>query len=318
MKVAPKRMNKSIRICIGFICLFLSSCTLTDSYKKLSHDEKDITLTTVGDLYQFMSYQQSRVPLVSAHRGGPQSGFPENAIETFEKTAKQQPIIIECDIAITKDSVLVLMHDERLDRTTTGVGFVRDYTYDEVAKLRLKDPDGVTTKFKVPTLADALAWGKNKVIFTLDVKRGVPYEHVIEEIRRQQAETRSILITYSAGQAEKVHKLAPDLMISASIRTKEDLLRLNDRGVPDNRLVAFVGTREADSEIYRILHEHGIMCILGTMGNLDKQAAVRGDVLYYDLIDQGADILSTDRPVEAGLQLKKYREDYRLTSDFIR
>ncbi len=309
--------SNNIRIYISFVCLFLSFCTLADSYKRLSHDKKDINLTTVEDLYRFMNYQQSRIPLVSAHRGGPQPGFPENAIETFEKTAKQQPVIIECDIAITKDSVLVLMHDDRLERTSTGVGFVRDYTYDELAKLRLKDPDGVITEFRVPTLADALAWGKNKVIFTLDVKRGVPYEYVIEEVRGQRAETYSILITYSADQASKVHKLAPDLMISASIRTKEDLLRLNDRGVPDNRLVAFVGTSEADSEVYNTLHEHGIMCILGTMGNLDKQAAVRGDVLYYDLIDQGADILSTDRPIEAGLQLKKYREDYGLVSDFI-
>src|SRR5690606_29595257 len=98
----------------------------------------------------------------------------------------------------------------------------------------------------------------------------------------------------------------------------DDLLRLNDSGVPDNRLIAFVGISEAQPETYKLLHEHGILCILGTMGNLDKQATTKGDVLYFDLIDRGADILSTDRPVEAGIQLHKYRTDNGLVSEFIK
>ena len=43
---------------------------------------------------------------MSAHRGGPYPGYPENAIETFEYIASQIPTVIECDIAMTKDSVL--------------------------------------------------------------------------------------------------------------------------------------------------------------------------------------------------------------------
>lgn len=312
------RKYENLIVTICFFCLFSTACTLTESYKQLSHEKRNITLRTTEDLYKFMSYQESRIPLVSAHRGGSQSGFPENAIETFENTANQQPIIIECDISMTKDSVLILMHDERLDRTTTGKGYVRDYNYEEITDLRLVDVEGEVTGFTIPTLAEALEWGEGRVIFTLDVKRGVPYEKVIDEIKIQRAEPYSIVITYSADQAGKVHRLAPDLMISASITKEEDLLRLNDRGVPDNRLIAFVGTHEAAPETYSFLHNHGILCILGTMGNLDRQAEVRGDVLYYDLIDRGADILSTDRPIDAGIQLKKYREDYDLVSSFVK
>lgn len=302
------------------VCLFfvvLESCSFVDSYTSRLSNMPTINLRTIEDLYEFTTYRDSRIPLVSAHRGGPQSGFPENAIETFENTARKQPVIIECDVAMTKDSVLILMHDERLDRTTTGSGLVKAYTLEEIRTLSLKDVDDALTEFKVPTLAEVLDWGRNRVIFTLDIKRGVPYERVIAEIRKQKAEPFSIVITYSANQAGKVHELAPDIMISASITKEEDLLRLNDRGVPDNRLIAFVGTSEPTSDIYNILHNHGILCILGTMGNLDNQAVTRGDVSYYDLIDRGADILSTDRPNEAGVQLEKYRKDYGLTSGFI-
>jgi glycerophosphoryl diester phosphodiesterase len=45
--------------------------------------------------------------------------------------------------------------------------------------------------------------------------------------------------------------------------------------------------REPDSTYYTMLHDRKIMCILGTMGNLDRQAEGKGDKVYYDLISRG-------------------------------
>ncbi|WP_051292618.1 glycerophosphodiester phosphodiesterase family protein [Olivibacter sitiensis] len=269
------------------------------------------------NLYSLLAYRDGGIPLVSAHRGGPGPGYPENALETFMHRAATQPLVIECDIALSKDSVLVLMHDDKLDRTTTGKGYLKDFTYEELARLQLRDTDGKVTDFKIPKLDDALNWGKGKVLFTLDVKRGVPYDLVIDAVRRNRAEASSIIITYNAGQAEEVYQLAPELMISASIAKIDDLVRLSELGVPDNRLVAFVGIREPDTALYTRLHEHGIRCILGTMGNLDARAVARGDSVYYGLVQRGADMLSTDRPEEAGAQLLRFVTDRHLKSDFI-
>ncbi|PPL02421.1 glycerophosphoryl diester phosphodiesterase [Parapedobacter indicus] len=277
-----------------------------------------IDLISVDELYRFLTYHEKRYPLISVHRGGASKGFPENALETFENNFRQQPIIIECDIRATKDGVLVLMHDETLDRTTTGTGQVQDVEFSALKKLKLKDIEGNVTPYRIPTLDETLQWGAGKVIFTLDVKRGVSYASVIDAIRRNKAEAYSVVITYSADQAAVVHQLAPNVMISASIQSAGDLLRLNDHSIPDNRLVAFVGTREADKELYDLLHGHGILCILGTLGNLDKQAAVRGDTVYTALIERGADILSTDRPLEAGKALQAYRIKHKITSRFIK
>lgn len=276
-----------------------------------------IVLNSADDLYQFLTYDENRYPLVSAHRGGPKAGFPENALETFEHHANQQALIIECDIRMTRDSVLILMHDETLDRTSNGKGRIADHTYEELQQFLLIDPEGELTDFKIPTLDQALAWGKGKVVFTLDVKRDVPYTLVNESIQRNQAEAISVVITYSADQAMVVNRLNPDLMISASIRSAGDLLRLNDRNIPDNRLVAFVGVSEVDRGVYELLHGHGIMCIIGTMGNLDSQAARRGEEVYEGLIERGADILSTDRPEEAGAVLQQYRTKNQINSVFI-
>lgn len=261
---------------------------------------------TVEELQKFMVWTPSRYPLISCHRGGPVKGFPENAIETFANSVKKHPSIIECDASITKDSALVLMHDDRLERTSNGIGLVRDKSLKDLESLLLKDNNGTLTDFHIPTLDQVLAWGKNKVIFTLDVKRGVPYHKIIEAVRRNKAESYCVIITYSATQAAEVYQLAPDLMISASIKSVADLERLNQMGVPNNRIVAFVGTSAPANEVYNYLHSKGIWCILGTMGNLDKKALSQGENLYSSLIEGGADILSSDRSSESAAEMSKY------------
>ncbi|RZJ78228.1 MAG: glycerophosphodiester phosphodiesterase family protein [Flavobacterium sp.] len=240
-------------------------------------------------------------------------GFPENAIETFENATTYQPVIIEFDVALSKDSVLVVMHDDKLDRTSTGTGPIGSYTYTELQKFTLKDKAGKVTSFKIPTIEQVLKWGKNKVIFTIDIKRGVPYAKIIEAVRKTKSETNSIIITYNANQAAEVHKLAPDLMISASARKQEDIERLNQMGVPNNRIVAFVGTAAPDQAVYEYLHNKGISCILGSMGNLDRSAIANPKQKVYEkLLANGADMISTDELVLAGKEFDSYRNDKKL------
>jgi len=305
-------MNKAY--CIGILFLiigFFSSCSFTEASGTAFSEPSQLKFRKVQELYDFLTYSERRFPLVSAHRGGPEPGYPENAIETFEHSASKQPLIIECDVALSEDSILVMMHDDRLERTTSGRGLVQQKTLRALKQLYLKDNEGKLTHYRIPTLDEVLAWAKDKVILTLDVKKGVPFDLVIAAIRRQAAEAYSIVITYNATQALEVYRLAPDLMISVNVRQMDDLIRLNDYGIPDNRLIAFVGVREPDTALYQHLHRHGIMCILGTIGNLDKRAAARGDSLYKQWIDKGADILATDRPMAAGLQLARYRQAHR-------
>ncbi|WP_254530211.1 MULTISPECIES: glycerophosphodiester phosphodiesterase family protein [unclassified Sphingobacterium] len=304
----------------GMLALLSSSCFRTNSSSSISNMpqvDQVFNLKTVDDLYHFLTYNENSYPLVSAHRGGPSDGFPENAIPTFAEVASKMPAIIECDIAMTKDSVLVLMHDETLDRTTTGKGRVSNKTYEQLKDLKLRDNNGELTNYRIPTLEDALQWGIGRVIYSLDVKRSVPYEKVIELIRKTKAEANSIIITYSANQAEVVNRLAPDLMISATIKNRDDLNRLSELSIPDTRLIAFVGTREPDTALYTMLRQHGIKSILGTIGNLDRSAEKAGYQLYADFIVRGADVLSTDRPFEAWKALDFYIKKRNLESPFI-
>jgi len=74
------------------------------------------------DTHQFFRYTGKDIPVISGHRGGIIKGFPENSIESFENTLKHTPAFFEIDPRLTKDGVMVLMHDATLERTTNGTG----------------------------------------------------------------------------------------------------------------------------------------------------------------------------------------------------
>ena len=72
-----------------------------------------------------------------AHRGCSQR-YPENTLTAFFKAAELKNLAgVELDIQLTKDGELVVIHDERVDRTTNGVGFVRDFTLGELKNLAI-------------------------------------------------------------------------------------------------------------------------------------------------------------------------------------
>ncbi len=72
-----------------------------------------------------------------AHRGCSQR-YPENTLLAFEKAAALQNLTgIELDIQLTRDGELVVIHDERVDRTTEGIGYVRDYSLLELKRLHI-------------------------------------------------------------------------------------------------------------------------------------------------------------------------------------
>ena len=312
-------MNKYL---LAFLVVLHFSCKRTGSETAELPTESSelhrIILQSLEETRDFYSWNSDRVPLVSAHRGGPYPGFPENSLEAFENTIKHTHAIIEFDVALTKDSVLVLMHDNTLDRTTTGKGKVIDWTYEELQDVFLVDMKGKVTDFRIPTLDEALTWGKGKTVFTVDIKREVPFEMVVDAIKMHQAEPYAAVITYSVEAARKIHRLHPDLMLSVTIRNEEELERFENSRIPVERWIAFTGTSERPQEFNDRLHDMGVFTILGVIGNLDRSAIARGNQIYAEFVEKGADILATDRPIEAAEAIKGFIPEVSSKSKYFR
>ncbi|NRR92257.1 glycerophosphodiester phosphodiesterase family protein [Winogradskyella undariae] len=252
-------------------------------------------------LIELFKASENNYPNISVHRGGKGLvDYPENSLEVLQYVSDSISAIYEIDVAQTKDGHLVLMHDNSIDRTTTGSGKVSDLTYDELLKFNMVDDYGNETKFKIPLFSEILAWSKeNNVILTVDIKPSVSTEVVIDAIREASAEDICIIITYDVEETKMVYELASDLLISVSARSNEEFDRLLETKIPTNNMIAFTGTRLSDVSLFKRLHDYNIVCMLGTIGNLDKSAEAKGEKLYAKWKKMGIDIIATDRPFAA-------------------
>ena len=266
-------------------------------------------------LKKFRYTENNDAAIISVHRGGSKLiGYPENCLETLKYVNDSISAIFEIDVSKTSDDVLVLMHDKTLERTTTGINALIDYSFQELQGLNLVDDFGNETNFKIPKFVDVLRWAvDNEVILTVDTKRGVDITKIIAMIEQEKAVGVAIIITYNVAQALQVFELNPNLLLSVSARNLEELNRLMDSDIPTQNMLAFTGTRLSPILFYEKLHELGVKIILGTLGNLDKMAAAKGDSLYMNWRKMGVDVIATDRPFEAARVLS-YSEHPQIES----
>src|SRR5690606_23562766 len=131
-------------------------------------------IKNVKQLHDFLKYRSGDRPIISGHRGGIVPGFPENSIAAFEHTLKQTPAFFEIDPRITKDSVLVLVHDATLARTCTGAGKFSDCTWEPFRPRMVREHLGHVTSDSMPALEAAIRWSKGKTTLDLD-KTDVPF-----------------------------------------------------------------------------------------------------------------------------------------------
>ncbi|MCT4487668.1 glycerophosphodiester phosphodiesterase family protein, partial [Levilactobacillus parabrevis] len=87
---------------------------------------------------------------VFGHRGYP-ARFPENSLAGFSYALDHGIEGLEFDVHLTRDRVPVIMHDERIDRTTDGSGLIESYTYAQLRHFRLANQE------TIPSLAEFLA-----------------------------------------------------------------------------------------------------------------------------------------------------------------
>jgi glycerophosphoryl diester phosphodiesterase len=291
------------RVFTALACIALNACAPNAEAPRVVQSETHAGLTPTSLPVFFDCLREQSQTVVAAHRGGPAPGFAENAIPTFEHTLSETPVLLEIDIARTKDGALVLMHDDAVDRTTTGTGPVSELTLAQFQALQLQDNDGATLDAHPPTLREVLDWAAGTTILELDVKRGVSYEDVVAAVREADAMSRVIFITYSDDAAVRVHALAPEMMLSVSIDDVSDLDALAARGVDLTRVLAWTGTREPNTALNVALARRGVEAMFGTLGRPDESWDGRflreGQDQYAAFAETGLALIASDRPVEA-------------------
>ena len=146
-----------------------------------------------------------------AHRGCSQR-YPENTLLAFEKAAALQNLTgIELDIQLTRDGELVVIHDERVDRTTEGIGYVRDYSLLELKRLHIYADENPCQQ--IPTMREVLDLLEPRLKAGLRLNIGLKnsicfYEGMEEKIVELINERRlGDAVVYSSFYARSLAKL---------------------------------------------------------------------------------------------------------------
>lgn len=259
----------------------------------------------VQELKAFFKHGENNFPIISGHRGGMTKGFPENSMETFANTLKYMPSFFEIDPRLTKDSVAVLMHDATLERTTNGTGKLSDYTYAELQKLRLRDPEGNVTDSKIPTLKEAILWSKGRTVMNLD-KKDVPLEMTARILK--ECNNEAVMLTvHNAKQAKFYLDQNPNWMLSVHIKTKKAYDEYVKAGIPWASIIAYIGPEYTpeNKELMKLLQEKGVMVMISSAPTYDKLATPQERAkAYVEIFKGGADILESDLPVEVAEAIK--------------
>lgn len=297
------RRWKQLTAAIG-AATFLSAAPMADL------PEPRLAIANPGEtLADLLGCLHGKTTLVSAHRGGPTAGYPESALETFARSLSRNPVLFETDIHTAADGTLLVMHDDTLDRTSTGHGLIGEQSWAALSLLRLKDTDGKVTGFAIPKLETVLEWIRGRGLIVLDMKEGVETTAVAALVKRMHAEPYAGVIAYSPAQAKAFHDADPDITIVYPIDKAEDFAALRDAGVPDNRVMAWMGITGRHVALWRYARAHGMPIAYGTLFFGDYAMTMTGNYAHFaELARDGVDVLPTDYPEIAFSQIAKVHD----------
>lgn len=254
--------------------------------------------------------------LVAAHRGDWRNA-PENSIRAALNCIAMGVDIVETDVRKTKDGVLIIMHDETLDRTTSGKGKVSDVTYEYIRTLFLKDGAGHPTYQRVPTLEEFMSAVKDmRILVNLDKswdyipetyavlkKTGTEKQGIFKgyhTLGEMKMEIGSLLdsILYMP-MIKPAYKLSTGKVIPATDFVNDYLKQSKAAGFEviygnqknTTTANAVTAIRKAKVTVW-INSLWADLCA----GHDDELAMDQPDANWGWIIDQGADVIQTDRP----------------------
>jgi glycerophosphoryl diester phosphodiesterase len=245
--------------------------------------------------------------MVVAHRGDWREA-PENSVWAVKKAIEKGVDMAEIDLAMTKDSVLILMHDNTIDRTTTGKGKPSDFTLAEIKKLHLRDGLGVETQMKVPTLQEILEISEGKILLNLD--KGFDYIKQVYPLVKKRNMLDQILFKGHESYKEfnqKYGDIKNDIhyMPIIQLGKDEDLKKISEY-INNYKIYGFeftIGTTEKNLIDFKKLREKKVKIWVNSLwphhnaGNNDDLVLDHPNV-YDWYINKGVNIIQTDRPKE--------------------
>lgn len=234
---------------------------------------------------------------IIAHRG--LSGFyPENTMLAFKKCLNLNIYGIELDVQKTKDNHLVVIHDEKVDRTFNGTGYIKDMTLNELQSLNSNFRDYENNKdCKIPTLKEVLTLFKpTDFIINIELKNNkIKYknleEDVINLVKELKMERRVIISSFRMKSLNKLKALCPKITRSYLISEKFYKHRLKNmifyKAIKNKSTYLSPNYIIADKKFINKCHRRDIKILCYTVNTIEE---------YEKLLKLKVDGIFTDFP----------------------
>ena len=147
-----------------------------------------------------------------AHRGA-SDYFPENTLSAFYAGLSMGANGIETDIHRTKDGVLVLFHDDELERVTDGVGAISDYTYEQLLQLRVYNP-ARDREDRILSLEDFLKYFSFRdLTFAVELKQDHVEKQTIDLLEAYGMREKTILTSFNFESIRNAKAYRPEYRV---------------------------------------------------------------------------------------------------------
>lgn len=253
--------------------------------------------------------------VVIAHRSDWRH-YPENSLAAMEGAIAMGVDMVEIDVQRTADGVLVCCHDGSVNRTTTGVGKIKELSAEYISTLRLKGADGVT-EYGVPTLAQALDLCRDRVLINID--KGYNYYDQILQMLLERNMVEQVVIkgskkptTVAKCFAKYEQNMLYMPIINYTARKWEVHKPLFDSylvsGVPTIAYeICWDGSLKGERKIFNRVIKSGARLWVNTLwdslcggkrGSFADDHALDGNEhkIYGKLLKRGVTMIQTDRP----------------------
>ena len=255
--------------------------------------------TIEGIRRNFMNATSGTV-MVASHRAA-HARFPENSLKAIQEAIRLGVDIVEIDVRVSKDGIPFLMHDQTLDRTTNGKGDPELLTWQELQKFFIVDKNK-RTSLKIPTLQEALALAKGKIMVDLDLKTSHIHE-VIDVVKKTGTEDIVFFFDSDYQILAQVQKAGKDLMImprAHSLSEADSAITLFDPPV------VHIDFSFYTPECTDLIRSSRARVWINALGDLDEDLRKGHDKkVLKRLLEGGANVIQTDEPE---LLLKVLRE----------
>ena len=238
--------------------------------------------------------------IITGHRGA--AGLaPENTLASIQLAIELGVDRIEIDVQQTKDNKIIVLHDRTLRRTTTGHGFVKNLTYDEILQF---SAGYKFNKFyineKVPTLEQVIDLIDGKVELLIETKYSYMYypnieRHIINIIKNKNARDWCKVISFNDRALFRINKLDNSIRLGKLFVGKHARLPLSfDKGLNIRPLKKYAFVDEVI-----VKHDYATKAIIEKVHDFGKELhvwTVNNEATIQKLIERGVDGIISDYP----------------------